>query len=631
MLATLSPIDYGVILLYLAAMLGLGLYFAGRQTDTAEFFLGSRSLGWFPLGLSLMATLISALTYTGLPGQAYEQGLKCWIMLASFWLIMPIVLFVVVPIYRGLGLYSLYEYLEYRFDARVRLVASLIFVVWRLLWLGGVIYAPCKALMISAGWDVPNWVLIVPLGLITTAYTFLGGMRAVVWTDVIQGFMMLFGVVVVVIGVWLSLDGGPARVMEVARDFGRTRVAETHFSWTDPWTIWGALPHWFLATLSFYVADQITAQRFLCATSVNTARTSYLINTLALTFLLPGLIYIGMCLLAFYHDHPRDLRPEWVVNLNGQTRQPVLDEGGWPLLDPKNPAHAIVAENIDCLVAERRILRPNDKLPFTSADEIVDPETDRVMIEKLMMRRPGQGRGGGEVILRRGINEHLLPQFIATHLPWGAAGIILAALLAGSMSSIDSGLNSICNLMVMDLHRRFGWGKQWLARRLGKRADELWEVDELKLARPLTLAIGIAATMFSIFVAQIEDIFSIMVGVANTFGAPLLAVFLLGMLTRRTTAAAALAAIICGGLLTVGLTAVNKLAGYGLISQSYAIAEIWNVVFGFAFTFAFGYLLSFVVGRRKTKVELHGLVLGCGTPGVRSLDEAIPIISVPDA
>ena len=174
-IAALSPIDYGVILLYLGAMLALGFYFAGRQTDTAEFFLGSRSLGWFPLGLSLMVILVSAVTITGLSGEAYEQGLKCWIIPASIWLIMPSVLFLVVPIYRGLSLHSLYEYLEYRFDARVRLVATLIFVIWRLLWLGFVIYAPCKLLMISAGWNVPDWVLIVPLGLITTAYTYLGG------------------------------------------------------------------------------------------------------------------------------------------------------------------------------------------------------------------------------------------------------------------------------------------------------------------------------------------------------------------------------------------------------------------------------------------------------------------------
>lgn len=628
-IATFSPVDYGVILLYLAAMLALGFYFAARQTDAAEFFLGSRSLGWFPLGLSLMVMLVSVVGLTGLTGEAYEQGLKCWIVPASIWLIMPIVLFLAVPIYRGLSLYSLFEYLEYRFDARVRLIATLIFVVWRLLWLGLVIYAPCKAITISAGSNLPDWVLIVPLGLITTAYTFLGGMRAVVWTSVIQGFMMLLGVVVIVVGIWLSLDGGPARVMEVARGLDRTRVAETHFSWTDQWTIWAVLPNWLLASLSFYVADQVTAQRFLCAANVNTARTSYFVSTLASTFLLAGLIYVGLCLLAFYHDHPRDLRPEWVVNLNGQTRQPVLDESGRPLLDPKNPADAIVAENIDRLLAERRILRPNDKLPFTSADEIIDPETDRVMIEKLAMQRPGQGRGGGEVILRRGINDELIPQFIATHLRWGAAGIVLTALLAGSMAFVASGLNAICNVMVMDLHRRFGWGKGWLAHRLGKRSDELSEVDELKLAQPLTLAIGIVATLFSIFLVQIADVFSTMVGVANMFGAPLLAVFLLGMLTRRTTAAAALEATICGGLFTLSLTAIDKLSAYGFVSKDYAIAEIWNVVFGFAFTFLLGYLLSFVTGRRKTNTGLRGLVVGCGTLGVRSRDEAIPIISVP--
>ena len=239
LLASLSIIDYGVIVLYMGAMLALGFYFSGRQTDTSEFFLGSRSFSWFPLGISLMATLISALTYTGLPGQAYEHGLKCWIMPLSFWLIMPIVVGLVIPIYRGLGLYSLYEYLELRFDSRVRLVASLIFVVWRLLWLGGVIYAPCKALSIAAGWNIPDWMLIVPLGVITTLYTFLGGMRAVIWTDVIQGFAMLFGVVVVVVGVWLQIDGGADRVMEVARGLGRTKMADTNFSWTDEWAIWG--------------------------------------------------------------------------------------------------------------------------------------------------------------------------------------------------------------------------------------------------------------------------------------------------------------------------------------------------------------------------------------------------------
>lgn len=632
LLATLTTIDYGVIGLYLAAMLALGIYFSGRQKDTAEFFLGSRSFSWFPLGMSLMATLISALTYTGLPGQAYEQGLKCWIIPASFWIIMPLVVGLVIPLYRGLGLYSLYEYLEYRFDSRVRLTASLIFVVWRLLWLGGVIYAPVKALTIAAGWQgIPDWWLIVLLGMVTTLYTFLGGMRAVIWTDVVQGFAMLFGVVVVIVGVWWQLDGGPERVREIAAGLGRMQMVDLRFNWTDQWSLWGALPHWVLANLSFYVADQITAQRILSAKNVNAARTSYVVNTLALSFLLPALIYIGLCLLAFYHDHPQDLNPAWVVNLDGQTRQPIVGADGKPLLDERDPAHDVRWENIDRLVVEQRLLQPNNKEPFTSAQDLVDAETNRVLVEKLAMRRPPTGKLNGEWIVRRGAPEKMLPQFIATHLPWGAAGLILAALLAASMSSIDSGLNSICSLLVMDFHRRYGWAKNWLARRVNKSPSELTEADELRLAQPLTLFIGVAATVFAIGVSFIADIFTIMVSVANTFGAPLLAVFLLGMLTRRTTGTAAFAATVVGGAFTLGITIYGKLVSAGRLGTGvFAFADIWNVIFGVAFTLVVGYGLSFVVGRRKSNVELRGLVAGCGTLGVRASEEVTPIITAPE-
>ena len=630
MLAALSSVDYGVLAIYLAAMVALGVYFSGRQKDTAEFFLGSRSFSWFPLGLSLMATLISALTYTGLPGQAYEQGLKCWIIPASFWLIMPILVFVVIPIYRGLGLYSLYEYLELRFDARVRLVASLIFVVWRLLWLGGVIYAPVKVLMIATGWTFHEWWLIILLGVVTTLYTFLGGMRAVVWTDVIQGFAMLFGVAIVVVAVWLQIGGGPQQVAEIAGSLGRMKPVDLNFSWTDQWTLWGALPHWFLANLSFYVADQITAQRFLSAKSVNAARTSFVINTLALTLLLPGLIYIGLCLLAYYQQHPDQMRPDWVVNIDGQTRQPIVGPDGKPLLDPKNPRHAVSPITIEHLVDERRILQPNNKQPFTDPEELIEPgirpgDADAVRVEKLAMRTPPKGKSRGEIIVARQSPEKMLPHFMATHLPLGAAGLVLAALVAASMSSIDSGLNSICTLLIMDLHRRYGWGKAWLARRLGKQPESLNETDELRLARPMTLAIGVAATIFSLVVSQLADIFAIMIGVANTFGAPLLAVFLLGIFTRRTTAAAALVATIGGGLFTVGLTSFNRLAAADrLVPKSWGISDIWTVVFGVLLTFVLGYGLSFVLGGRKSNRELRGLVAGCGTLGVRAGDEQTP-------
>jgi len=202
------------------------------------------------------------------------------------------------------------------------------------------------------------------------------------------------------------------------------------------------------------------------------------------------------------------------------------------------------------------------------------------------------------------------------------------AVAAGLMSSLAGGLNAIGDCLVTDFHRRFGCGRQWLARRLGKRIEELSEPDELKLAKALTLALGLVATAVSIVAAPNADIFSTMTGLVSAIGTPLLAVFLLGMLTRRATATAALMSIAVGGLATLSLATANKLAATGILSLRYAIAETWNIVFGFAFTFTLGYLLSFMLGRRKTNIELRGLVAGYGRLGVRSSDEAIPLISL---
>ena len=623
LLATLSLIDYGVLALYLALMVGLGVYFAGEQKTTRDFFLGGRSMNWFPLGMSLTATLISALTYTVLPGQAYEHGLKTLLIPLSVWIVLPVLVVVVLPIYRGLRLYTLYEYLELRFDARVRLLGSLVFIVWRLLWLAWMICVPCQAVLIASGLAIPQWPLLVGLGLVTTLYTFLGGMKAVVWAGTIQGLAMLGGVVVLIAGVWSGLPGGAGRVTEVADGLSRLSPVDFQFDWQAAWSLWGALPHWLLAHLSFYMADQITAQRFLCARSVDAARTSYLANCVVLSILYPALIYIGLCLLAFYHDRPQELRPQWVANVDNLTRGPVRGADGRPLIDPADP---LSPQNVDELVRERRVLQPNSKEPFTIAEELVDSETNELVIEKLAMRRPTQGTIRGEIVVAKGAPGEMLPRFIADQLPWGAAGLLMVALLAACLSSISSGLNSIGTLLVMDIHRRFGLGKAWLARRLGKGPDDLTEADELVLARPLTLVIGIATMLVSLLVGHVRDIFDIMVGVANALGAPLLGVFLLGMFTRRCTAAGALVAMIAGGLCTVGLAAYNKLAAAGILPGGYAPHEIWIVTIGTIATLLIGYAASLVIGQRKTNRELRGLVYGCGTPGVLASEEEVTVI-----
>ncbi len=631
MLLALATIDYGVLGLYLAAMIAIGFYFSREQKTSQDFFLAGRAMGWFPVGVSIMATLLSALSYSGIPGESYYVGYKLLLPPLMVWCTFPFLTAVFLPLYHRLQIFSIYEYLEMRYDAATRFLSSILFIVWRLLWLGGVLYAPCKVLIVAAGLDIRmEWLLLV-LGLVSTCYTFLGGMKAVIWTDVIQAIVMAVGLVLIIGGVWSQLDGGPSRVWEVTRGFGRSEFVDTSFDLSAKWSIWGAIPHFFLASLSFYVADQITVQRYLTAKSLPAARRSFILNCISVSLMVPALMYAGLTLLAFYHDHPQAMQPIWVANVDPQTRQSLQDADGNELVAWQH--EAITPDNVDQLVEQHRLLRPNAKVPFQESSSLVTERSGRpeIDIDRLAMRRPpGEGMQKGEIVLNAKAKDELLPRFITSQLYSGIAGLILAALLAASMSSIDSGLNSICTLMITDFHRRLGIGRTWLARRSNKPVDELTEADELRIARPLVLLIGIAATLFSLVIAQINDIFTIMISVVNTFGGPLLAVFLLGVFSRRVTARAAFWTLIGGSVFTIWLMTSNTYETMAwLWPWQQRLNGIWPLTFGVLFSLIVGYGLSFLIGRPKKADQLRGLVVGAGPLGARGPEEAS--FAIPDS
>ena len=633
MLALLTPIDYGVLGLFVAALLGVGAYFSPRQKDTTEFFLAGRSLGPLPLGLSLAAIFVGTLGITSLPAAAYDRGWRCWLPVLAFWLVLPVVAFIAIPIYRGLRVVSLYEYLEQRFDARVRLAASLLFVAWRVAWVIAAICLPCEAIRLATGWNVPAWLAAIPIGGLTTVVTFLGGARSGAAAGALKAALMFAAAVVVVIAAWSNLDGGPLRVAEVVGGLGRLEPVELRFSWNDPWTFWGALPFWVLAVLTFFIADQAAVQRLLAAKTENLARTTYLASALALSVLVPILVYAGTGLLAFYYEHPQAMRPEWVVNVDGKTRELVLGKADRPLLDPSEPAHAVTFENIDRLVAERRILQPNNKEPFTSAAGLVDPDTNEIVIEKLAMRRPNHPRLRGEIIVHQDAPQEMLPHFARRRLGWGAAGLVVAALVATALAAAEAGLTSLTAVIVRDLVIRFGWGKSWLARRAGKESQQLSPADELQLARPLVLVLGVASTLAAAAIVPLLTDTGLalqLIGFAAALGAPLTAVILLGMLTRRTTAVGALIGLVGGVLLVVAAGAISAFPALFDLPPDQRIAIIWPAIGGFLVSAVAGYVLSFALGRRRTSADLRGLVAGCGELGRRATDEAIPLISVPE-
>jgi len=219
------------------------------------------------------------------------------------------------------------------------------------------------------------------------------------------------------------------------------------------------------------------------------------------------------------------------------------------------------------------------------------------------MRRPPQGKLNGEFIVSLAAPQQMLPAFATRHLPLGATGLVIVAILAAIIAPLVAGIHGLTTWLVVDLHRRFGW--------LNKTPGEL------RLARPLTLVTGLVVTVLASLLAQLASALPTILLFTAALGGPLLAVFLLGMLARRTTATAALMALALGVAIAVALALV-RLPN---------LAEPWHLIFSFDATLLAGYLLSFLLGRRRTSTDLRGLVAGCGLLGLRASEEAKPFIN----
>src|SRR5436190_21552378 len=188
-----SALDVAIVVGYLAVLAAVGVYFSGRQTSVEEFFVARLSMAWLPVGLSLMAALNSGIDYLMQPSATIRFGIVLLAGTSSWIFLYPWVSRVTLPFYRRMNFYTAYEFLEARFDVRVRTLAAAIFVLWRLGWMATALYVPCLAIAAINGGAVPLTTMIVVLGILVTGYTMLGGIQAVIWNDVMQFFIMFGG------------------------------------------------------------------------------------------------------------------------------------------------------------------------------------------------------------------------------------------------------------------------------------------------------------------------------------------------------------------------------------------------------------------------------------------------------
>ncbi len=317
----LKMLDYAVIVLYMVSTFGIAVWFGRKQETTEDFFVGSRRMPWFAVGLSILATLFSTLTYLGMPGYTIKNGIALLLGFMAVPFSMTVVFFLWIPFFMRLRVTSAYEYLERRFNYGVRLIGATLFILLRLGWMSMVVYAASMALdrikggdfVFLPGHDIFWWIGAV--GVAAAIYTSVGGIQAMIWTDVLQCVLLLAGVLMVIFYVMIVDQTGPLDWLSIAANHSKDHIAIPLFSQdiTVEITIAWVVINNFFWTICTHGSDQVVLQRYFSTSSQKAARSSYIINEIVNFSMAMLLGLAGLALLAFYLKHGQLLPAGWTI------------------------------------------------------------------------------------------------------------------------------------------------------------------------------------------------------------------------------------------------------------------------------------------------------------------------------
>ena len=463
-------------------------------------------MGWLPVGLSMMAALNSGIDYLMHPSAAMKYGL---VLLLSITTSIPLYFWatkITIPFYRRLQVYTAFEYLERRFDVRVRILGAGIYILWRVGWMATAMYVPCLAISTVTGDRLSLTAMIIVLGCVVTLYTMLGGIKAVIWTDALQFCIMVSGLLVTVAIVIVSVPGGLAEIWRAGHVAGKTSwiitlpitadtglVDRVMLFLREPITITGLIVSTTLARMTIYTGDQVMVQRIQTTTSVRASRQAFLVDLISSAFWTSGLIFVGFALFAYFQHHsmPGDLPP-----------------------------------------------------------------------------------------------DRMFPHFISQTFPAGLTGLVIAAILAASLSSTDSAINACSAVAVVDFYNRLIRGPvSGSPDAVTTTGDSATTPDEesaeeqrrqIWVSRVASLAFGMAGTALAANVGRLGDLIEICNKVVNAFTGPLFGIFVLGMFFVRVRATGVLVGGLVGTLTTIYIAFFTPLS------------FLWPSVFGLASTLLTG-------------------------------------------
>tara|TARA_R110002096_G_scaffold104771_9_gene230717 strand:- start:1863 stop:3338 length:1476 start_codon:yes stop_codon:yes gene_type:complete len=446
----MQPLDLIVLVLYIALVVGVGFWFA-RRSRTSEGFMkaGGRLPGWV-IGLSLFGTYLSSNTFIGVPGKAYAGNWNAFV----FSLSIPIAILIAtrwfVKFYRDTGEISAYEHLEHRFGTWARIYAVICYLLTQVARSATIMLGVAIGLQQVTGWNLVTIILIA--GVLVTAYTLIGGIEAVIWTDAIQSVVLTLGAVLVVAILLFEHPGGAGEAIRLATEADKFSLGSWSLFDVANSTVWVVLLYGLFINLTNFGIDQNYIQRYHAASSEAAAKRSLWVG--AMLYVPVSLLFflIGSLLFSFYQSMPEE-------------------------------------------VAAIQEMAGNRKF-----------------------------------------EDSILPHFMTNHLPPGVGGLILAALAAAAMSTIDTSLNSSATITLKDIWKR-----------LVRRGEAISESETMKVLRGATVFWGVVGTGTALLLTgNAKNILDIWWQLSGVFAGGMLGLFLLGLIVRKAGNAAAVTGVILG-------------------------------------------------------------------------------------
>jgi solute:Na+ symporter, SSS family len=549
-------INWLIVVVYLGYVVIDGIR-KSKGTDTVEgYFLANKSLPWWAVGLSVMATQLSAVTMIGTTGQGATDGLR----FVQFYFGLPIAMVILgvtlVPFLHGSGVYTAYEYLERRFDAKTRSLTAFLFLISRGMSAGTIIAAP--GVVFSAIFGIPILWSVALIGIPTVIYTMIGGVQAVAWADVKQMVLIIVALLAIVAVLIFQMPVSPDDALRIAGATGRLKTFDFSFDLTKTYTFWSGIIGGTFLMLSYFGTDQSQVQRYLTARSVDEARSSLLMSAYWKIPLQALVLLVGVGVFMYYQF----VRPPLLFNPAHEAaveaeRGPAYDD-----LQERYGAAFTLRENAALEAADAT----GDEARTVAMDAFLAREADiqEIRGEALTMAEDVTGENVRDV-------NYIIPRFVLSELPIGLTGLFIAGVIAAAMSSIAAELNSLATASVIDFYRR--WVK-----------PEADDAHYLKVSKWATGFWGLFACVVAVYASTLGSLIEVVNRFGSFFYGSILGVFLLAMIPRAR-----------GWGAFVGL-----LAGMGAVaSVSFGLPEVsflWHNVIGAVVVVVVGVALSALGG-----------------------------------